>query len=234
MTSPSPITDLSRWTPRALPQAVPLDGRYTRLEPLRVAQHLDDLYLASSVADAVDRFAWLPEQPPASKSEYLTWAQTAEASTDPLYFAVIDKATGKAGGRQTLMRHDPANGVIETGHIYWGPDIAGRRCATEALYLFARYIFDDLGYRRFEWKCNNANAPSKRAALRFGFTFEGVFRQAAVVKGANRDTAWYSMLDHEWPAQRHAFERWLDPANFDATGQQILKLAQCRPADGNA
>lgn len=218
-------TDLSQWTPRATPQRQTLEGQYVRLEPLCANRHGADLFAASTPQDADQRFAWLPETPPPNLNAYLGWAEKAEASQDPLYFAVIDKATGKAGGRQTLMRHDPDHGVIETGHIYWGPDIAGHRTATEAFFLFARHIFDDLGYRRFEWKCNNANLPSKRAALRFGFTFEGVFRQSMVIKGANRDTAWYSMLDREWPAIRAGFEAWLDPGNFDAQGRQIRRLS---------
>ena len=122
------------------------------------------------------------------------------------------------------MRHDPANGVIEVGHIFWGGAMARTPVSTEAYFLFAHYIFDTLGYRRFEWKCNNLNEPSKRAAERFGMTFEGVFRQAAIVKGRNRDTAWYSLLDHEWPAMRARFERWLAPENFDGQGKQIKRL----------
>ena len=125
--------------------------------------------------------------------------KAAAGADDPLFFAVIDKATGRAEGRQALMRIDPVHGAIEIGHVLWGPAIARTRVATEALYLSARYVFDDLGYRRFEWKCNDRNQPSKRAALRFGFAFEGVFRQHMVVKGRNRDTAWFSMLDSEWP-----------------------------------
>jgi RimJ/RimL family protein N-acetyltransferase len=144
---------------------------------------------------------------------------------DPLLFAVIDRVTGRAGGRQALMRIVPEHGVIEIGSIYWGPGVARTRLATEALYLFARHIFEDLGYRRFEWKCNNANEPSKRAAERFGFTFEGIFRQHMIQKGENRDTAWFAMLDGEWPTRKAGFERWLDEANFDAEGRQLRPLS---------
>lgn len=154
----------------------------------------------------------------------------AQNSKDPLYFAVVNIETGTVEGRQTLMRIDEANGVIETGHIYWGGRISQTPVTTDAFYLFAQYIFDDLGYRRFEWKCNNANEPSKRAAERFGMTHEGVFRQAAVVKGENRDTAWYSLLDHEWPAMKTAFQAWLDPSNFDAEGRQVKKLQELKPS----
>ncbi len=149
-------------------------------------------------------------------------------SDDPLVFAVIDKATGRAEGRQALMRIDPKHGVIEIGSILWGPAIARTRVATEALYLAASYIFDTLGYRRFEWKCDNRNVPSKNAATRFGFTFEGVFRQHMVAKGENRETAWFSMLDREWPARKRTVERWLDPDNFDEAGRQRASLAEFR------
>ena len=137
---------------------------------------------------------------PESREAFQTWLEKVEASEDPLFFAVIDKASGKIAGRQTLMRIEPAIGVIEIGNIHWGPLMARRPAATEAQFLFARYVFDELGYRRYEWKCNNRNEPSKRAAERFGFTFEGIFRQHMVAKGENRDTAWYSIIDSEWPA----------------------------------
>jgi len=141
-----------------------------------------------------------------------------------LFFAAVDPATGRAEGRLALMRIDPANGVIEIGHILFGPRLARTRAATEAVFLLTRHIFDDLGYRRFEWKCDDRNEPSKRAALRFGFTPEGVFRQHMVVKGESRDTAWFSMLDREWPARKRIFERWLDPDNFDEAGWQRTPL----------
>lgn len=144
---------------------------------------------------------------------------------DQIYHAVVDVETGRAEGRVSFMRMDPANGVIETGAILFGPRLARSRGATEAIYLQARHVFDDLGYRRLEWKCDAENAPSRRAALRFGFVYEGIFRQHMVIKGRNRDTAWFAMLDHEWPARKAAFEAWLDPANFDAQGRQVRPLA---------
>lgn len=153
------------------------------------------------------------------------WIEAAATRDDPLFFAVVDRASGRAGGRQALMRVTPEHGVIEIGHILWGPAIGRTRIATDAFYLAARYVFDELGYRRLEWKCDDRNAPSKAAALRFGFRFEGVFRQHMWVKGASRDTAWFAMLDCEWPGRRAAFERWLDPANFDAVGREREKLA---------
>ena len=222
--------DMSGWTPRQKPGRVVLDGRYARLEPLDTERHGKELFSVSQVPDADDKFRWLAENPVDDEAAFLAWVKKSEASEDPLYFAVVDKASGKVAGRQTYMRIDTQNGVIEIGNIYWGPLIARKRAATEALYLFMRHAFADLGYRRFEWKCNNDNEPSKRAALRFGFTFEGVFRQHLIVKGLNRDTAWFSIIDKEWPALEKAYEAWLAPENFDADGQQRRKLEALRPA----
>lgn len=224
------MTDLQTWTKRDRPERRVLDGRTVRLEPLSAAKHGDGLYEASSVQDADARFRWLFETPPETREEFQAFLEKAEASEDPLFFVVIDKASGKIGGRQTLMRIEPAHGVIEIGNIYWGPLISRKPAATEALFLHASYIFEQLRYRRFEWKCNNRNEPSKRAAERFGFTHEGIFRQHLVVKGENRDTAWYSMLDHEWPTLKRSYELWLDPDNFNADGSQKRKLEEIRAA----
>jgi RimJ/RimL family protein N-acetyltransferase len=221
--------DLKNWQPRPRPERKVLEGRYIRLEPLSADQHGDGLFEASSVADADRRFRYLFDYPPETRADFQPWLDKAEASEDPLFFAVIDKASGKVAGRQTLMRIDPAFGVIEIGNIYWGPLISQKPAATEAQFLFAKYAFD-LGYRRYEWKCNNANEPSKRAAERFGFQFEGVFRQHLVVKGENRDTAWYSIIDKEWPLVRRAYDEWLDPSNFDAEGGQKRRLEDIRAA----
>src|SRR5262245_17757466 len=220
--------DLKNWQPRPRPKREPMEGRYVRLEPLSAARHGDGLFAASSVPDADGRFRYLPDTPPESRSGFQGWLDKAEASADPLFFAVIDKASGKIAGRQTLMRIEPGQGVIEIGNIYWGPLISRKPAATEAQFLFARYAFDELGYRRYEWKCNNLNEPSKRAAERFGFKFEGVFRQHLIVKGENRDTAWYSIIDKEWPALRRAYEGWLDLVNFDSEGRQKRRLEEFR------
>jgi RimJ/RimL family protein N-acetyltransferase len=220
--------DLKEWTPRRRPDRKALEGRYCRLEPLDASRHGEDLFEASSVADAAERFRWLFEYPPESRADFRSWLDKAQGSEDPLFFAVVDKSSGKAAGRQALMRIDTTHGVIEIGSIYWGPLVSRRPAATEALYLFARYAFDELEYRRFEWKCHDLNAPSKRAAVRFGFRFEGVFRQHLVFKGGNRDTAWFSIIDREWPALRRAYEAWLDPGNFDAQGRQRRSLAELR------
>jgi RimJ/RimL family protein N-acetyltransferase len=202
------------------PGRVVLEGRYARLEPLALA-HVEGLMAAS--ADAAS-FDYLFDVPPKGRDDLRAWIEQRMKSEDPLFHTVVDKASGVAGGRQTFMRITPEHGVIEIGNILWGPAIARTRVATEALYLAARYVFEDLGYRRFEWKCNDLNAPSKRAAHRFGFAFEGVFRQHMWAKGANRDTAWFAMLDRDWPAIRAAYERWLDPVNFDAAGRQRSRL----------
>lgn len=224
------MQDLSNWTARPAPRLEPVEGRFVRLEPLSADRHGQDLFEASSVPDALERFRYLGELPPKSLDEFRPWLEKAEASRDPLYFAVIDKKSGKVAGRQTYLRTDAANGVTEIGHIYWGPLISQTPATTEALYLFARHVFDDLGYRRFEWKCNNNNEPSKRAALRYGFQFEGIFRKHMIIKGKNRDTAWYAMTDDDWKVARPAFEAWLSPTNFDAQGQQIRMLASLRPS----
>ncbi|MBB2973762.1 GNAT family protein [Mesorhizobium sp. RMAD-H1] len=222
------MKDLKNWTTRPVPERKVLEGAYVRLEPLDAAKHGDGLFEASSVPDADTRFTWLFEDAPADRAAFQPWLEKVQASNDPLFFAVIDKASGKVAGRQALMRIDPAHGVAEIGSIYWGPLVARKAAATEAQFLFARYVFDDLGYRRYEWKCNNENEPSKRAAERFGFTFEGVFRQHMVAKGRNRDTAWFSIIDGEWPALREAYEKWLAADNFDADGRQKKRLEELR------
>ncbi|MEZ5871110.1 MAG: GNAT family protein [Nitratireductor sp.] len=226
------MKDLSKWAGCPTPSRIGIEGRLVRLEPLNAHRHGDGLFEASKMSDADERFRWLPEFPPQSRLEFQSWLEKAEASTDPMYFAVVDKASGKVAGRQTLMRIDTENGVIETGHIFWSAMISRKPATTEAFYLFARYVFDELGYRRFEWKCNNRNEPSKRAALRYGLQHEGVFRQAGVVKGENRDTAWFSMIDSEWPLCKAALEAWLDPRNFDEAGKQRRKLEEIRASLG--
>ena len=173
--------DLTHWTPRIRPERRVLEGRFVRLEPLDPARHGDDLFAASSgdAADALWRY--LSDGPYPDRASFEPWLQKAASTEDSLFFAVVDQATGRAEGRLTFMRIDTASGVIETGNILFGPRLARTPGATEAIYLQARHAFEDLGYRRFEWKCNDLNEPSKRAAIRFGFTFEGIFRQHMVV-----------------------------------------------------
>ena len=218
--------DPGSWVPVQKPKRQTMEGRFVRLEPLDSTRHTHELFLASAVADGEERFRYLPEYCPQDEADFKPWVEQMEQSEDPLFFAVLDKATGRVAGRQTLMRIDTANGCIEIGNIYWGPLISRTPAATEALFLFMQYIFDDLGYRRFEWKCNNDNEPSKKAALRFGFQHEGLFRQHMIVKGLNRDTAWYAMIDKDWPTLKKAYLQWLTPENFTPDGQQIQPLAQ--------
>ena len=221
------MTDFRDWRPRPRPERATLTGRFCRLEPLEPARHGDELFAAAMAPGAEDRFRYLSEEPQ-DRTAFETWLARAAESPDPLFFAVIDAASGRCEGRQSLMRITPEHGVIEVGHVLWGPAIARTRVATEALFLHARYIFEALGYRRFEWKCNARNDPSRRAAERFGFQYEGTFRQHMVQKGQSRDTTWFAMLDTDWPAIRAAFERWLAPENFDGHGRQRSRLADLR------
>ncbi len=210
--------------PARRPERRAFDGAFVRLEPLG-AQHARDLYEATHGPDRDSLWRYMFVGPFADFASFETWRVKAAQADDPLAWAVIDKKTGRAVGVLTLMRIEPAHRVIEVGGIVWGTPLQRTPGATEAIYLLARAIFDDLGYRRFEWKCDSLNAPSQRAAQRFGFSYEGRFRQHMIVKGRSRDTAWYSMLDTEWPARRAAFETWLLPANFDSDGRQIAALS---------
>jgi len=216
--------DLSDWKGAPEPERKILEGSYARLAPLDAELHAQTLFEAATAPGAGDRFKYLFDRAPADLTELRGWAEKAAMSADPLFYAVIDKATGKAEGRQALMRVNTAHGVIEIGSIMWGPAITRTRVATEAVFLLADYAFG-LGYRRLEWKCDNANLASKRAAERFGFGFEGVFRRHMVVKGRNRDTAWFAIVDSDWPRLRAGYERWLRPGNFDGSGQQLSKLS---------
>ncbi|UJW84464.1 GNAT family N-acetyltransferase [Devosia sp. SL43] len=208
---------------KSAPQRVVLEGRFVRLEPLD-SKHAADLHDVSNMPGGAERYRWLFSDAPESVAEMEARIEQGKSLSDPSYVAVIDVKSGKAVGQQGWMRIRPEHGSIEIGGIYWGLPMARTPLATEALYLFARHAFDDLGYRRFEWKCNNRNEPSKAAATRFGFQFEGVFRQDMILKGESRDTAWFSIIDSEWPAMRAEYERWLAPGNFDVDGVQKSKL----------
>ncbi len=218
--------DVPGWTPRARPPREPAAGRYCRLEPLSAARHAADLYRAFSQAPDGRDWTYMGVGPFASEGDYRAFAEKAERDDDPLHHAVIELSTGRALGSLALMRADPAAGSIEVGFVSYSPALKRTRAATEAQYLLMRRAFDELGYRRYEWKCDALNAPSRSAAARLGFQYEGVFRQATVYKGRSRDTAWFSIIDREWPALRAAYERWLDPANFDAAGGQRATLAR--------
>jgi RimJ/RimL family protein N-acetyltransferase len=221
-----PVGDpIAGWQGVASPGREPLVGQYCRLEPVDVARHAEDLYHAYRAAADGRDWTYLMVGPFGSLDAYREHLTRAAASADPMHHAVIDLATGKAVGTLALMRIDRANGVIEVGHVTYSPQLKRTRIATEALFLLMQRVFDELGYRRFEWKCDSLNGPSRAAALRYGFTFEGIFRQAIVYRERNRDTAWYSIIDSEWPALRQSYARWLEPGNFDAEGQQREKLA---------
>ena len=216
--------DLSGWKPVPLPSRIPLPGWHVTLEPLDAERHSADLWQAVHGRDEV--WTYLADGPYAGGDELRRALEEKQNGSSAVFFAILPAVTGRAAGYASYMRIDPANGAIEVGNILLSPLLQRTVAATEAMYLMARHVFEDLGYRRYEWKCNANNAPSRRAALRYGFTFEGIFRQHMVIKGQNRDTAWFSMLDGEWPARKAAFEAWLDSANFDANGQQIKSLAQ--------
>jgi RimJ/RimL family protein N-acetyltransferase len=216
--------------PAKRPERVTLKGRWITLTPLDPRAHAKALYEGSN-GDAAREAVWtyLFDGPYTNLDEFRANLEAKARSADPLFFAVIDNSSGRALGYQTLMRIDAANRVIEVGNIMYTPAMQRKAGATEAQYLFARYVFDELGDRRYEWKCNALNAPSRRAAERFGFTFEGIFRQHMIVKGRNRDTAWFAMLDSEWPSRKAAYERWLAPDNFDSDGGQKVALSALMP-----
>ena len=222
------------WTARPTPTDVTLTGIHCRLEPLNAEVHAADLYAAYRVASDQRHWTYLFSGPFDSLDDYRRYAEEAARSADPRHYAVVDAKSGKAVGTLALMRIDPKHGVIEVGAVMFSPRLQRTPMSTEAQFLLMAYVFDTLGYRRYEWKCDSLNAPSRRTAERLGFTFEGVFRQAIVYRGRNRDTAWYSIIDTEWPRLKRAFQAWLSPQNFDAQGVQIESLTALRPQDSAA
>lgn len=220
-------------SPAQRPRRTTLEGRLIRLVPLDPAAHGDALFEGTHGKGKEDLWLYLWDGPFADRGKFDAYLQRAAASEDPLFFAIIDKNTGRAAGHAAYMRIEPAHRALEVGYVLFSPQLQRTAGATEAMYLLARHAFEDLGYRRYEWKCDALNAPSRHAALRLGFTFEGIFRQHLIVKGRNRDTAWFSMLDSEWPARKSAFERWLDPSNFDAAGRQKVSLSSIHPPSGH-
>jgi len=212
------------WRPPPVPSREPMIGRFCTVEPLDAARHAADIHAANALDHEGRNWTYLPYGPFETEPAYRAWVEKVAAGSDPLFQAIVDAATGKAAGVASFMRIDAANGVIEVGGINYSPLLQRKPAATEAMYLMMRRAFE-LGYRRYEWKCDSLNAPSRAAAQRLGFSFEGIFRQAWVYKGRNRDTAWYSIIDSEWPALREAFERWLAAANFDAGGRQRVSLS---------
>jgi RimJ/RimL family protein N-acetyltransferase len=216
---------LPHWTARPRPPRSVVEGHFCRIEPVDPARHAADLYAANSLDQEGHNWTYLPYGPFTGFEEYRDWLERAAAGNDPLVHGIIERRSGRAIGVASYMRIDPVAGVIEVGGINYAPPLQRTPAATEAMYLMMRRVFGELGYRRYEWKCDSLNAPSRNAALRLGFRYEGMFRQATVYKARNRDTCWFSILDSEWPGLKTRFERWLDPDNFDAAGRQRQSLA---------
>ena len=215
---------LDDWQPARRPPHVPLVGEYCTVAPLDVEQHARSLFEAHHEAADDRHWTYLGYGPFRRFADYEAWLREECLGGDPQFYVVIDHPSGRALGVASYLRIEPAQGVIEVGHLNFAPRMQKTRMSTEAMYLMMKNVFDLLGYRRYEWKCDNLNEPSKRAAARLGFRPEGVFRQAAMYKGRNRDSAWFSILDHEWPNQKRAFEAWLAASNFGPDGQQKQKL----------
>jgi RimJ/RimL family protein N-acetyltransferase len=213
--------------PGPFPSRVSLEGRLTTLEPLSPA-HTDDLFACLCGSDRAHLWDYVSSGPFEEREPFANLIRLQSQLEHELFFAVRERKSGKAVGYIALLNIDPKHRSVEVGHVIFSPLLQRTVGATESMYLMARYVFDTLGYRRYEWKCNNLNAASRRAAERLGFTFEGVFRQHMVIKGRNRDTAWFSMLDSEWPDAKRAFEAWLDPRNFDEQGKQVVGLVALR------
>lgn len=232
MESPHMINELGQpigpsvgdWKAPPRPPREPMVGRYCRVEPLDPERHGADLYAAYALDRDRRNWTYLSYGPFETPESYLDWVNDNYRSSDPLFFGVVAGAAGKAVGIASYLRIAPESGAIEVGHLHFSPLLQRTAAATEAMYLMMKRAFE-LGYRRYEWKCDALNAPSRAAAQRLGFSYEGVFRQATVYKGRSRDTAWYAAIDAEWPALEEAYRRWLDPANFDAEGKQRVRLA---------
>ena len=219
---------LPDWSRRPAPGDVTLRGRFCRLEPLDAERHAAALFDAYDTAADGRDWTYMVAGPFENAADYRRYAEGAAGSTDPKHYAVIDLALGKPVGTLSLMRVDPANGAIEVGNVAFSPLLKQQPASTEAQFLLMQYVFEELGYRRYEWKCDSHNAPSRKAAQRLGFRFEGIFRQAVVYKQRSRDTAWFAIIDTEWPAQKAAFAAWLAPDNFDAEGRQRKGLGECK------
>jgi RimJ/RimL family protein N-acetyltransferase len=219
-------TPMTAWQGCAHPRGAVMEGRFCRIQPVDPELHTSDLYAAFAEDSDTCNWTYLPYGPFATEAELRGWMEATCLGDDPCFFSVIDLFSGKAVGLASYLRIEPAIGVIEVGHIHFSPLMQGSPVSTEAMYLMMRQVFEVLGYRRYEWKCDSLNQPSCAAATRLGFLFEGIFRQATMYKQRNRDTAWYSTLDSEWPVAREAFESWLDPANFDSAGKQRKRLSE--------
>ena len=208
------------------PRRVNFEGRTISLVPLDAHEHLESLWASTGGPQNEHLWTYMFEHSFQNRASFEANLQRKEESDDPLYYTIIETKSGDAVGWAAYMRMEPLHRVIEVGSIMYSPRLQRTIGATEAMYIMAKHAFEDMNYRRYEWKCDALNMPSRRAALRLGFTYEGLFRQHMVVKGRNRDTAWYSMLDSEWPSRKRAFEQWLDPANFDDKGRQRVSLSE--------
>jgi RimJ/RimL family protein N-acetyltransferase len=212
-------------TPAKRPVPLTLPGRYVTLVPLEPRVHGDSLFRQTTGVMNDELWRYLFDGPFTNRTDFHTHLLQKATSDAAVFFAILNNSSGSAVGYASFMRIEPEHRCMEVGNILYSPILQRTPAATEAMYLMARHAFDDLGYRRYEWKCNALNEPSRRAALRYGFQFEGIFRQHLIVKGANRDSAWYSMLDGEWPTRKANFERWLSPKNFDSAGKQMMSLS---------
>lgn len=212
------------WQPATLPQRTSMEGRFCRLDPIDIDRHGRQLFAALHMEGTERNWTYLPYGPFDDEDTFLDWMATTCLGDDPLFYTVIEAESGSPIGMVSYLRIEPTIGLIEVGHIHYSPLLQQRPAATEAMFLMMRRAFFELGYRRYEWKCDALNTPSRRAAERLGFHFEGIFRQATMYKGRNRDTAWYSILDQEWRDLDAAFSQWLDPRNFDERGRQTTNL----------
>lgn len=218
-----PVED---WQAARHPRGSRLEGRYCRIEAVDIEKHAAELFDAFALDVDNRNWTYLPYGPFDKQADFESWLSATCLGDDPCFFAIIDRCTGRAVGLASLLRIAPGVGVIEVGHIHFSPLIQATPGSTEAMFLMMSLVFDDLGYRRYEWKCDALNTPSRAAAERLGFLFEGLFRQATLYKSRNRDTAWYAVLDREWPVIRPVFEKWLEPGNFDAGGRQLSSLSE--------
>jgi RimJ/RimL family protein N-acetyltransferase len=218
--------ELLNVSPAPPPSLMTHEGRFVRLEPLQPHRHAQSLFEKTGGPEHDWLWTYMSDGPYQNYGSFEADLSRKAVSEDPLFFSIIDRQSGSAVGYASYMRIEPKHRCVEVGHIMYSPAMQRTAGASEAMYLMARHIFEDLGYRRYEWKCNALNQPSRRAALRYGFQFEGIFRQHMIVKGRNRDTAWFSMLDHEWPRRKANFERWLSSSNFDENGRQRVSLSE--------
>jgi RimJ/RimL family protein N-acetyltransferase len=218
---------LPGWQSRPVICAVALHGHYCSVQPLVPKEHARQLYQAFAKDKAGGNWTYMPYGPFLNEDEFINWLCGLSNTGDPFFYTIFDNNTGVAVGMASFLRIEPNTGVIEVGHIHFSNQLQRTPLATEAMYLMMKYVFEDLGYRRYEWKCDALNTRSKKSALRFGFSYEGVFRQATIYKGRNRDTAWFSIIDNEWANLKRAYEQWLSEENFDEQGVQKRSLKAC-------